>query len=541
MKRILHTFHGGIHPPQHKLESTQLPIALAPLPPKLVIPLIQHIGTPAQPLVEPGDLVLKGQVIGQPEGAISAAIHASSSGRVVALEPHAIPHPSGIPQLAVVIEVDGDDRWVEHSPLDYRTAERGELLSRLKAAGVVGLGGAVFPSHVKLDPQQYKLQTLILNGAECEPWISSDDMLMRERAADIVKGIDILRYLLGPQEIIVGIEDNKPEAIAALRSASQGCGIEVAAIPTIYPGGGERQLIKVLTGKEVPVGVRPFNVGVVCTNIATAYSIHRAVNLGEPVISRIVTVTGNVRQPRNFEALVGTPLHHLIALAGGVLPDTKRYLMGGPMMGVPLPSLDVPLVKASNCILALSEQLQAPPPPALPCIRCTRCADACPMDLGPFELYWFACGKNFGKAQEYDLFDCIECACCDYVCPSHIPLVHYFRFAKSEIWAREKEKEAADAARQRHEFRQLRLEREKAEKMAKHAKAAGTAPSDSDAKKAAIQAALERAKAKKAAVVPKNVENLPPQAQHEIDQIEARRAAPHNAEIPNDTDSATSN
>ncbi len=541
MKPILHAFHGGIHPPQHKLESTQLPIALAPLPPQLLIPLLQHIGAPALPLVKPGDLVLKGQIIGQAEAALSASIHASTSGRVVALESHAVPHHSGLPQLSVVIEVDGDDRWVEHSPLDYRSAKRSEILSRLKASGVVGLGGAVFPSHVKLDPKQYQLQTLILNGAECEPWISSDDMLMRERAADIVKGIDILRHLLDPKEIIIGVEDNKPEAIAALRSAAQGSIIEVVSIPTIYPGGGERQLIKVLTGKEVPVGERPFNVGVVCSNIATAYSIHRAVNLGEPVVSRIVTVTGNVRQPRNFEALIGTPLRHLIALAGGALPDTNRYLMGGPMMGVPLPSLDVPLVKASNCILALSEQLQASSPPAMPCIRCTRCTDACPMDLGPLELYWFARGKNFGKAQEYGLFDCIECGCCDYVCPSHIPLVQYFRFAKSEIWAREKEKEASDAARQRHEFRQLRLEREKAEKMAKHAKATGSTSSDSDAKKAAIQAALDRAKAKKAAVVPKNIDNLPPQVQLEIDQIEARRAAPQSTENQNSTNSTTLN
>lgn len=541
MKPILHTFHGGIHPPQHKLESTQLPIAVAPLPPTLIIPLMQHIGTPAQPLVEPGDRVLKGQVIGQAKGSISASIHASTSGRVISLEPHVAPHHSGLPLLSVVIEADGEDRWVEHSPIDYRVTGRSGILSRLKASGVVGLGGAVFPSHIKLDPKQYKLQTLILNGAECEPWISSDDMLMRERAADIVQGIDILRYLLDPEKTIVGVEDNKPEAIAALRSASQGSGIEVVAIPTIYPGGGERQLIKVLTGKEVPAGERPFNVGVVCSNIATAYSIHRAVNLGEPVVSRIVTVTGNVRQPRNFEALIGTPLHHLIALAGGALPDTDRYLMGGPMMGIPLPSLDVPLVKASNCILALSGQLQAPPPPAMPCIRCTRCADACPMDLGPLELHWFARGKNFGKAQEYGLFDCIECGCCDYVCPSHIPLVHYFRFAKSEIWAREKEKEASDAARQRHEFRQLRLEREKAEKLAKHAKATGNTPSDGDAKKAAIQGALERTKAKKATVVPKNVDHLSSQVQLEIEQIEARRAAPQGTETLSDTDSATSN
>jgi len=345
----------------------------------------------------------------------------------------------------------------------------------LRDAGVVGLGGAVFPTFIKLNPgPTQKLQTLILNGAECEPWITCDDRLMQERADTIVRGIEIMRFMLQPEEILVGIEDNKPQAIAAMRAACARAdfAVEVVAVPTVYPGGGAKQLIKVLTGKEPPSGGRSTDVGVQCFNVATAYSLHRAVHHGEPVISRIVTVTGNVREPGNFEVPIGTPVEQLIQLAGGTKYAGNGYIMGGPMMGFTLPQPDVPVVKATNCIIASSPALFPPALPALPCIRCSRCAAACPAELQPMDLYWFARARNFGKAQEYALFDCIECGCCTYVCPSHIPLVQYYRFAKSEIWAREKEKEAADLARERHEFRQFRLEREKQERADKLAQKA---------------------------------------------------------------------
>jgi len=328
---------------------------------------------------------------------------------------------------------------------------------------------------------------------------------------------------------LIGIEDNKPQAIAAMRTACAETSFEVIAIPTLYPSGGTKQLTQILTGRETPSGGRSTDLGVQMFNVATAYSLARAVLHGEPLISRIVTVTGNVDAPRNYEVLLGTPVKELLALAGTPRTDTQGIIMGGPMMGFTLPAESVPVVKATNCLIAKSPALFPPPPPTLPCIRCTQCAQACPVDLQPQDLYWFARGREFGKAQEYNLFDCIECGCCDYVCPSHIPLVQYYRYAKSEIWAREREKQQADLARERHEFRLARIEREKKERADKlAAKTQGSkAPSanaEADPKKAAIQAAIERAKLKRAGVTPQNVENLPTETLKEIEEIEARRA-----------------
>jgi len=541
--RTLHHFHGGVHPAEHKLESSERPSARAPLPQRLILPLQQHIGAKAKAVVQAGDKVLKGQLLASADGMLSAAIHAPTSGTVLSVDLHAVPHPSGLPDLCIIIEPDGEDRWIDHAAFDYRALPKAELLTRLRDGGIVGLGGATFPTHVKLNinPTQ-RVQTLVLNGAECEPWITTDDRLMRERAAEIVQGIEILRHLVEPAETLIGIEDNKPQAIAAMQQACANTGIEVVAVPTLYPTGGEKQLIKILTGKEVPSGGRPLAIGVACSNVATAYSVHRLVNHGETMISRLVTVTGNVQTPQNFEVLIGTPLAELTKLAG-VLPGTDGYILGGPMMGLHVDNGSLPVVKSTNCIIAKSAQLFPPQPVAMPCIRCTRCAEACPADLQPQDLYWFAKAKNFGKAQEYNLFDCIECGACSYVCPSHIPLVQYYRFAKSEIWAREKEKAAADAARERHEFRLLRSEREKrekAEKLAQKERAAAeaakqaaqpaseTAPtattSPADATQALIQAAINRAKEQAAANKPKNTEQLTPQQQAEIAEIEARRA-----------------
>jgi len=528
--RTLHTFHGGVHPAEHKQESTTLPIAQAPLPSQLIVPLQQHLGQRAKPLVHVGDKVLKGQLIGQADGAISCAVHAPTSGTVSAVDVAPVPHPSGLPDLCITIIPDGAEQWVECIPLDYETLSASELRQRLRDFGLAGLGGAVFPSHIKLNPGvQGTFPTLILNGAECEPWITCDDMLMRERAAEIVAGAKIMQHLLGASEVLIGIEDNKPQAIAAMRTACAETSFEVIAIPTLYPSGGTKQLTQILTGRETPSGGRSTDLGVQMFNVATAYSLARAVLHGEPLISRIVTVTGNVDAPRNYEVLLGTPVKELLALAGTPRTDTQGIIMGGPMMGFTLPAESVPVVKATNCLIAKSPALFPPPPPTLPCIRCTQCAQACPVDLQPQDLYWFARGREFGKAQEYNLFDCIECGCCDYVCPSHIPLVQYYRYAKSEIWAREREKQQADLARERHEFRLARIEREKKERADKlAAKTQGSkAPSanaEADPKKAAIQAAIERAKLKRAGVTPQNVENLPTETLKEIEEIEARRA-----------------
>ena len=533
MSRTLTPFHGGVHPADHKQESTTQPIAQAPLPTRLIVPMQQHIGERAKVLVKAGERVLKGQMIGHPEGAISCAVHAPTSGTVLAVESASLPHPSGLQDVCVIIEPDGQEQWIERKPLDYRSLPPSELRQQLRAYGLAGLGGAVFPSDVKLNPgKQGACHTLILNGAECEPWITCDDMLMRERASEIIAGAQIMRHALNAKEVLIGIEDNKPQAIAALQAACTGMSIEVVVVPTRYPSGGAKQLTKLLTNKEPPSSGRSTDIGVQVFNVATAYSLARAVLHGEPLISRIVTLTGNVESPRNVEVLLGTPVSELLSLAGNTRQDTSHIIMGGPMMGIQLPSLDVPVVKASNCFIASSPRLFPPPPPALPCIRCTQCAQACPVELQPQELYWFARGRELGKAQEYHLFDCIECGCCDYVCPSHIPLVQYYRFAKSEIWAREREKNQADLARERHEFRLQRLEREKkerADKLAAKTQGAKTPLPDEAAnkaqaaKQAAIQAASERAKLKRAGVTPKNVENLPADKLREIEEIEARR------------------
>ena len=492
--------------------------------------------------------MLKGQCIGRADKWLSSAVHAPSSGTVVAVEERVAAHPSGLTTLSVVIETDGRDEWIERTPVDYRELSPERVREILRDSGVVGLGGAVFPSHAKLSAaKSVAMEELVINGAECEPFMTCDDLLMRERAEEIVRGAGIFRDLLKPKRVLIGIEDNKPEAVAAMQAALARLGadyaeFEVIAVPTRYPAGGAKQLIRVLTGKEVPASKRSPEMGVQCFNVATAYTAWRAIAHGEPVISRIVTLTGNVEAPRNWEALIGTPIKDFIAL-GTPKADTSSYLMGGPMMGFEVPSLAAPLVKASNCIIAGSKTLFPPAPPEMPCIRCGSCAQVCPHELAPFEMYWFARAKNFGKTQEYKIFDCIECGCCSYVCPSHIPLVQYFRFAKSEIWSREREKNKADDAKSRFEARNERDEREKAEKAARLAKAAaakkaapapaavGAAPAaeasadDAQAaKKAAIAAAIERARVQREAAQPKNIDALTIAQRKEIEQIEARRS-----------------
>ena len=562
MIRELFKFRGGVKPAYHKDESNTRPIVdfwqAAPQPAELVIPLHQSIGGLPKPIVKVGDLVKKGQMIGEPDGNISASVHAGTSGVVKAIEMRTMPHSSGLSCLSVIIAPDGKDEWIEHSPVPWRTMTPEAVKSALRDAGVVGLGGAVFPSYLKITPGKAGyLDTLVINGAECEPYITCDDLQMRERGETVVRGAAILRDLTKAKQVLIGIEDNKPEAIAAMRTAMTATGepnIEIVAVPTLYPAGGAKQLIRVLTGIEVPHGKRSTDYGVQCFNTGTAYAVYEALELGRPLISRIVTITGNVAQPQNFEVRFGTPMQTLIDFCQPK-PDTDRIIMGGPMMGFAMPDVAVPVVKATNCVLVSSPSLFPPPPPEMPCIRCGECARACPVDLQPFEMFWFSKAKIFGKTQEYSLFDCIECGCCAFVCPSRIRLVDYFRFAKSEIWAHEREKAAAESAKERYEFRQFREEREKAEKAAKlaakaaetkaklaaeeaakaaaekadsgetaaPASAASTQPTDD--KLALIAAAQARAAAKKAAVTPQNTDQLTPDQQAQVVDAEARRTA----------------
>lgn len=531
-------FHGGVHPPGNKKQSTQLPVGELPLPEKLVLPLRQHIGNIPKVNVAIGEHVLKGQLIAEAEGTVSAAIHAPTSGTITAIEDGIIPHPSGLPDRCITIAPDGKETWIERQPQNWREGDLGPLVASLRLSGIVGLGGATFPTQIKLSANgKSDIKTLVINAAECEPYITCDDMLMRERSEQIVHGIEVAQRLLGAANVIVGIEDNKPEAVKAMQAAVVGTDIQVKVVPTLYPSGDARRLVHLVLGQEVPHDKRSTEVGIQVFNVATVLALYRYFEFGEPAVSRVVSMTGNVDQAQNFEVLFGTPLMHLVKAAGPVKADTSHYIMGGPMMGFNLPSEEVPITKAANCIIAASPTLFEPPPPAMPCIRCARCADACPVSLQPQELYWFAKADNFEKAQDYKLFDCIECGACSYVCPSDIPLVQYYRYAKSEIIALDKEKEATNIARERNEFRLARIEREKQERAAKHAaraqgaKAAkATKEADTPAatdKQAAIAAAIARAKAQKTAgdAAPKNTTETSAATAAEIEAIDARRNA----------------
>ncbi len=494
-----------------------MPIASAPLPARLVIPLQQHIGQRAKPLVEVGDKVLKGQMICAADGFVSVAVHAPSSGTVVAIAEQQVPHPSGLADLCVVLDCDGRDHWIERTPTpDYSALQRNQLLELIANAGIAGLGGAGFPAAIKLNPlQEVNTDTLVINAAECEPYITADDMLLRERAAEVIQGIQIIIHLLGVKRCLIGIEVNKPEAITALQDYLQEHNleqqIELLQIPVKYPSGGEKQLIKILTGREVPSGGIPADIGIVCHNPGTCAAIYRAVVLGEPLISRIVTLTGEALDaPANLEVLFGTPIAELLSHCQLQEDKLHRLLMGGPMMGFTLENPTLPVVKTTNCILAATRNELPVSGPEQACIRCGMCADACPATLLPQQLYWFAKSGQFDKALSHNLLDCIECGACSYVCPSNIPLVQYYRYAKGEVRAQEHEHTRAEHSRQRFEARKARQERAAAEKEARRKERAAAASAkkkagarnakdDAAASKAAvIQAALERAEAKKA-------------------------------------------
>jgi electron transport complex protein RnfC len=509
-QRLWH-FHGGVHVPDEKFLSNGSPTVAAPLPTRLIVPLQQHIGAPSQPCVVVGEQVRKGQMLAKPQGYVSAPVHAPSSGTVAAIEPRRIPHPSGLQAPCVVIDTDGEDVWADlPEPIaDFEQHDPAALRERIRQSGIVGMGGASFPSSVKLNPgPDQPIHTLIINGAECEPYITCDDLLMRERAADIVDGIRVMLRILGTERCLVGVEDNKPEAIAAMRAAAQqgdpAGRISIVEIPTLYPSGGEKQLIKILTGKEVPSHGIPAQIGIVCQNVGTACAVADAVLRGRPLIERYVTVTGRgVAKPQNYRVRIGTPAAELVAASGGFVGELEKLIVGGPMMGFRIDTDAVPITKAANCILALTPAESPDPGEPQPCIRCGRCAEACPASLLPQQLYWHARAKDLDKVQDYNLFDCIECGCCAIVCPSHIPLVQYYRFAKTESWAREREKRASEHARERHAAKEARLERLERERKAKQRKkkaaVAAKAGADADSKQAAIREARERAAHKRTA------------------------------------------
>ncbi|WP_413506931.1 electron transport complex subunit RsxC [Serratia proteamaculans] len=516
-------FDGGIHPPEMKNLSSGVPLRTAPLPDIFVIPLQQHLGPEGELCVKVGDPVLKGQPLTVGRGR-TVPVHAPTSGTISAITPHITAHPSGLAELCVIIQPDGEDRWCEREPVaDYRQLATSELIQRIHQAGIAGLGGAGFPTASKLQGGMNGVETLILNAAECEPYITADDRLMQEHADQVIEGTQILRHLLQPKVTLIGIEDNKPEAIAALKLALRDQpGIALRVVPTKYPSGGAKQLTKILTGKEVPHGKHSSAIGVLMQNVGTAFAIKRAIVDGEPLIERVVTLTGEaLSQPGNLWARIGTPVQHLLKFAGFQPQAQQMVVMGGPLMGFTLPALNVPIVKISNCILAPSVSEMAPQEPEQSCIRCGLCVDACPAGLLPQQLYWFSRGEEHEKARNHNLFDCIECGACAFVCPSNIPLVQYYRQEKAEIKAIDQEAARTAEAKARYEAKLARLEREKLAREERHKKAAVKL---TDGDQDAVQAALARVRSKNTAPATGTISGDAPDNSEMIAAREARKA-----------------
>lgn len=491
------TFSGGIEPEMSKMTANS-PIATSMMAPLYIVPIKQHIGEACEPMVSVGDTVLRGQKICKSQGYVSVPVHAPTSGKVIKIEEHAIPHPSGMGLTSVFIEPDGKD--IEDGSLqpihNYRDIDPSELRERIRYCGIAGLGGAVFPTFIKLlKDQRNPIKTVILNGIECEPYLTCDHRLMVEKAKEIVSGVDIILHMVGADRAIIAIEDNKADAADAIRAAisetslPESVQVEVRQLPTRYPQGSEKQLIEALTGKEIPAGKLPMHIGLLCQNVGTTKAIHDAIVLGRPLTERIVTISGDaVPRPGNMKVRIGTPMRFILGQHGLDNLDDIHLLHGGPMMGEKLKSADIPVVKSTNGLLAMqSGSMKQAHRLEQPCIRCGHCGVVCPSKLVPNLLADQCRNDQFEKAEAYNLFDCIECGCCSYVCPSNIPLVHYFRYGKGQLAQIAREKNFANESKQRSEAREARIAREKEEKAAKrravrerHMSTAdnGTAPAD---------------------------------------------------------------
>ncbi|MCY9844636.1 electron transport complex subunit RsxC, partial [Vibrio caribbeanicus] len=526
----LWTFPGGVHPAENKSQSLSSAVVRSQIPNEIILPIRQHIGKPGLLTVSPGEKVLKGQALTKYDSGLMLPIHAPTSGQIVAIEPRTTAHPSGLSEVCIVLKPDHSDTWTELETWP-NFAERSpeEIIEKIRMLGISGMGGAGFPTAKKVQSGLAKTEVLIVNAAECEPYITADDMLMRTYADELIKGIEIVEHILKPKLTVIGIEDNKPEAIRALEIAAEDKDIVIRVIPTKYPSGGEKQLIKVLTNLEVPSNGIPADIGILVQNVGSLYAIKRAVINGEPLVERIVTLTGNTfKKPRNVWALLGTPVQSLLD-EFGYTADKKlpRLIMGGPMMGFTLPHSQVPITKTSNCILAPTRREISSDQNEMACIRCSACADACPASLLPQQLQWYAKAKEYEKCEELHISDCIECGACAFVCPSEIPLVQYYRQAKAEIRTNREEKEAAERAKLRFEEKKARLERDKEKRENRFKKAAesrrkemasegndavsaaiarvkakNTPPSETpNSTKPAVAAAIARAKAKQAAAL----------------------------------------
>ena len=496
-------FPGGIHPLENKKQSSQKPIRTLNLPKYFYVPVVQHSGWAGDLIVKEGDYVFKGQALTQGDHYRQLPVHAPTSGRVVAIAPHVASHASGLPEMTVVIETDGKDEWIERKPIDdFLQMGSEEIIEKVYRYGIAGLGGAVFPTASKLSLADKRCKLLIINGAECEPYITCDDRLMQERTNELVEGIRILRYVLRPEEVVIAIEDNKPSAIKAVKKALKGANdMFVREIPTKYPSGASDQLVQVLTGLEIPQGKRTIEMGIVMHNIGTVYAVKRAIMDDEPLIERVVTLTGDkIRNKGNVWARLGTPIIHLLEQVDYQADARFPVFLGGPMTGFILPSLQSPITKTANCIIAPDHFEYAPPEPERSCIRCSSCSDACPVGLLPQQLYWFARSEDHEKSNEYHLEACIECGICAYVCPSYIPLIQYFRQEKAKIAEIEEKTKKSEEAKERFEAREARLQKEKEARTARINQAAEKRREEiaQNQGEDPVAAALARIKAKKA-------------------------------------------
>ena len=536
-KEKLWDFEGGIHPPEMKTQSNGTPLSQLPLPNHFIIPLKQHIGHEGEICVAPGDRVLRGQPLTFGTGRM-LPVHAPTSGTIDAIGQHMTAHPSGLSELCIFMSPDGEDRWARLEPMaDYRQRERAAIVQRIHDAGVAGLGGAGFPTGTKLRGGLRGVKTLIINAAECEPYITADDRLMQDYAAEVLEGCRILAWVLQAERVLIGIEDNKPEAIAALKQALGGeRDLHIRVIPTKYPSGGAKQLTKILTGMEVPHGGRSTDIGVLMQNVGTAWAVKRAVIDGEPLTERVVTLTGEaIAQPRNVWSRIGTPISHLLHQVGFTPAPRQMVIMGGPLMGFTLPSLDVPVVKITNCILAPSASEMGNNDEEQSCIRCSACADACPANLLPQQLYWYSQGGDHDKARAHHIDDCIECGACAWVCPSNIPLVQYYRQEKAELRAIDLEAKRTAEAKARFEARQARLEREKLAREAKHEQAKQRVARSDEGE---LAAARERVMAKRQAAgeVDPAVEEAQRQARHAQARLRQAEAQAETQPVTRQTD-----
>ncbi|KEY91197.1 electron transport complex protein [Candidatus Photodesmus blepharus] len=458
-------FPGGIQPSESKAQSLQRTLIHASLPNRILLPIKQHIGKSGGLLVEIGEYVLKGQALTKYDTNSVLPIHAPTSGTITAIKKYAAANSSGLAELCIVILPDGKDKWLPVKPVDNFLQESPDrLIEYIKQAGISGMGGAGFPTAKKIQSIISNTDIFIVNAAECEPYITADHALIQYHADEVIQGIEIVKHILKPKLIVIGIEDNKPEAIEALNQSTKNKEFIIRIIPTKYPSGGEKQLIKILTNKEVPSGGIPSDIGILVQNVSSLHAIKRAICDGKPLINRILTLSGEkFKKPRNVWALIGTSIQTLLVEFGHEFnKKTESLILGGPMMGITLPHADIPVTKTTNCILISPKKQKTQD--EMPCIRCGQCSDACPVSLLPQQLQWHAKAKEFDQCEKLNLGDCIECGACDYVCPSQIPLVKYYRQAKKEIQIRNNALKAAKRAKKRFKEKNQRTERDRIER-----------------------------------------------------------------------------